>query len=189
MQGLSAFVTEGKAKFGDIVESLNKQVLGGLDAGVEILPFKRVKVLKVMDEEGKCLSSEPLTPENISLSFKETEVDGVAGKYFIAHQFYVLLPQELETGGAIPYMVEFKSTALKSGKAMGMQMFAKNKDLGIGPAGKTFMLSSKKDSNARHSWSVPEVAVLRDASKEERDVAYKWYKTLNGEVQIHENEA
>jgi hypothetical protein len=185
MQGMSEFVTEGVAKFGDIVESLNKKVLGGFDGGVEVLPFKRVKLIKYMSADGKVLKSEPLTPENVNLPF-ECEVDEVPAKRFKTFQFFVLLPQELEAGGALPYMVEFKSTALKAGKAMAMQMFGKNKDLGIGPAGKTFMLTSKKDSNDKGTWSVPEISVLRDASMEERGAALEWFKTLNGEVKVHE---
>ena len=188
MQGMSEMVTDGKAKFGDVVENLNGEVLAGLESGIEILPFKLEKIYKYIGADGKVLSSEPITPENENAGF-ECEVDGMAAKRFRTFQFYVLLPSELEVGGALPYMVEFKSTGLRAGKKMVTQMFAKNSAIGLTPAGKTFMLTVDKVSNDKGTYAVPDVSVCRDSQESEVSEAHVWFKRLQGGARVHENEA
>ena len=44
MQGLSELVTDGKAKFGDFVDSVTHQVLGSIDKPLEFVPFHMTKL-------------------------------------------------------------------------------------------------------------------------------------------------
>ena len=47
MQGLSQNVIDGKAKMGDVVDSMANEVIGGKDKPVKFLPFKVEKIFYV----------------------------------------------------------------------------------------------------------------------------------------------
>jgi len=197
MQGLSDAVTEGKAKLGDLFENMNETVLGGIDSPIEFIPFKLERVWKIMDGKA-CVGivpvvSNPERPDyNENLSFEDViEVDGknTPIKRYRAMRFYALLPSELEEGGAIPYMLEFKSTSHKAGQKLATQMYTKNKMAGLSPASKTFFLHVRKESNDKGTYGVMDVKVGELSSQSHVVAALDWFKMLNtSDVEIKEEE-
>ena len=97
------------------------------------------------------------------------------------------LPSELEEGGALPYMIEFKSTSLRAGKKMATQMYTKNLASGLSPAAKVFVLSLTKEQNDKGTFAVFDVAVDRNSTGDEQAEALKWFKLLgSGAAKVHE---
>lgn len=187
MQGMSDMVTSGKAKFGDMVENLNEERLGGIDEPFEIVPFKLERMWRITSGDGKELKdmfpidSNPVSETyNDNMPYEGVDESGEPIRRYRALRFYVMLPKELENGGALPYLIEFKSTSLRAGKKLATQMFTKNRMANLNPAAKTFELSLSKQSNDNGTYSVFDVKVSRDTTDEEMVAAFKWFKALQG---------
>jgi hypothetical protein len=188
MQGMSDMVTSGDAKIGDIVENVGGKVIGGIDNGVEILPFKCNLLFKIMGSNGKLLGTETVSDDNINAPF-ECEYDGESAKRFYTQQYFVLLPSELESGNSLPFVLEFKSTALSAGKDIYRQMYVINKENQLPPPAKTFMLVTERVSNNKGTFAVPKVSVCRDTRAAELEKALSWFLSMReGGVRVHEDE-
>lgn len=198
MQGMSEMVTDGKAKFGDIMDNLEEKCVGGFDKPVEIIPFKLERVWRVQSAEGKGeliktvpVVSNPESPEyNDDMPFEGVnEETGEAVKNYRAFRFYVLLASDVEEGSVLPYMIEFKSTSLKAGKKLATTMFKKNPAAKLIPAAKVFELSVSKQSNDQGTYAVFDVKATRMSTDEEINHAFTWFKVLNqGEHKVAEEE-
>jgi hypothetical protein len=181
MQGMSEMVTNGDASFCDIMENLNESKLGDVKNPVEVLPFKLEKVWRITDETGKEVKAiVPETVENAGWAYQGHDEEGVPVKRYRAFRFYCLLVRDLESGEALPHMIEFKSTSLRAGKKMATQMFTKNRMVGKSPASKVFAISVTKQQNDQGTFAVMDVKTGRDASEEEEALAFDWFKTLRG---------
>jgi len=189
MQGMSEFVTEGKAKFGDMIESMGEKVLGSFEKSFEITPFKMEKWWRIETPDGKELKrmipvvSDPTSEEyNENMPYEGVDPEFGECRRVLAYNFYVLL-----AGEAMPYMVQFKSTSAKAGKKLATQMFVKNRMANKSPAGTTFSLSVSKQQNDHGTFSVFDVSISRDTTKEEEAEALKWFKMFKTTtVKVHE---
>jgi hypothetical protein len=191
MQGMSEMVTSGKAKFGEIVESLNGEVLGGFDKSFEIIVFRKEMIWRIESANGKELFAvEPLFGNPASPQFnddprnviRDLEHEGKAARKVKAYNFYVLRPDEIEAEVALPYMVQLKVTSIRAAKKIVTQAYVKNRAAGKGPVATVFNLSIEKQSNDDGTFAVFDVSVKRDATKKEYDKGLEWFKTLNAEA-------
>lgn len=176
MQGLSKLVTEGVAKFGDLVDSLSGEVLGSIDKPVEIIPFHLHKTWIVSKWNGKKFEfdhMEDVTPANENKRWEE-EVGGVKYKNEKCFNFYCLRPDDM----SLPYIVGFKSTSLKTGKQLATQMYVKNRSAGKVPPAKVIKLGGIKRSNDDGTFVVLDASVSRDSSMDEIQECLNWYKTV-----------
>lgn len=188
MQGMSEFVTEGKAKFGEIVDSLSEKVVGGLDSPVEFIPVKLEKSWRVEKKEGnKWLVKrvEPVTPQNEGRGFNGKDDDGEEVRFVRTLNFFVILPSDILDGSDLPYHLTFKSTSLRGGKKVITQIMRQMK-MGKSPASAVFKLIPKKVSNDDGTFIVLETEVSRESKKPEVEAANNWAKTLSQGVKVHE---
>lgn len=198
MQGMSDMVTDGKAKFGEIVDNLEEKRVGGFDEPVEIIPFMLERVWRVQSAAGKgeLLKTIPIDSNPASLTYNDNlpfegtdEETGEDVKNYRAFRFYVLLASDVKEGSVLPYMIEFKSTSLKAGKKLATTMFTKNRAANLSPAAKAFDLSVSKQQNDQGTYAVFDVKSTRLSSKEEIEQAFTWYKVLNqGSHKVAEEE-
>lgn len=183
MQGLSDFVTEGKAKLGEYVNSVTGEVLSDYKKGdLEFIPFHMNKLWYVF-EDGEFKESIALTSANEDLPFEEDNglIKITRSKVY---QFFVLLTSELEGGSAIPYVIQFTRTSLQAGKVLATQMYMQNKMAGLPPAGMAFTLSGVLEKNDKGSFIVNKVQKSRQAMPEELELAYSWFKTVRTDKNI-----
>ena len=190
MQGMSEMVTEGKAKFGDIIDNLEEAVVGSFDTPVEIIPFKLERVWRVQKAAGKGelirtipIVSNPESPDfNDNMPYDDADKEtGEAIRNFRAFRYYVVLAKDVEEGTfTLPYMVEFKSTSLKAGKKLATTMYTKNRAAGLSPAARVFELSLSKQSNDNGTFAVFDVKATRASNKDEQSHAFDWFKQLGG---------
>lgn len=185
LQPMSPQVTDSKNKFGDIIETLNGEVLGDMNGGFDLVPFKLVKlfVVRKNNEDKDFVMTVPLTPENESLPYEdEMEIDGRVEKILRDRvlKFYVLLRSELETGTAIPYTVSFKRSSHQAGQKLVTQMFIKNVNANKTPASTMIRLSAIKKTKDTKTWAAFDVqtaGVTDDAYIAE---AFRWLELING---------
>jgi len=177
MQGLSALVTEGKAKFGDLVSSLDKTVIGHVeDKPLEFIPFYLHKTWIISKKVGNKFifdRIEDVTPANENKKWSEI-LDGAEYKNEKSLNFYSILPSD----PSLPYIVQFKGTSSRAGRELATQMYVKNKASALTPAGKVMKLKGAKVSNDNGTYVVLGTEVSRTSKKEEVGTCLKWYATI-----------
>ena len=179
MQGLSDFVTEGKAKLGDYVNSVTGEILSDYKKGeLEFVPFHMIKLWYEF-ENGEFKGVVALNSVNEDLPYEEGSI--TRSKVF---QFFVLLTSELEKGSAIPYVLQFTRTSLQAGKVLATQMYMQNKMAGLPPAGMAFKLSGTLEKNDKGSFVVNQVQKSRQVTQSELEAAYNWFKTVRSDKSI-----
>lgn len=177
MQGLSDLVTDGKAKMGDFVDSLSSEVLGSIDKPLEFVPFHMEKIYII--SKRKSGSNDRHEFDRIeAVANQNYPMDEVVGemeyKYEYCLQFYSLLTHDT----SLPYILSFKSTALRAGKAVATQMYARNVAAGKVPPAMTMQLGGRKEKNDKGTFIVPEVKVTGETPSELVAEAFNWYKTI-----------
>jgi len=176
MQGLSNYVTEGDARFGDYVDSLSGEVLGSVDSPIEFIPFYLEKVWIVSVKKGERFEFERYEPVTVANENKPWEevVGGVSIKNEKCFNFYSILPNDPH----LPYVVSFKGTSAKAGRELATQMYVKNRAAGKVPPAKVMKLHGTKTEKAGNKYVVMKSSVVRDSSDEEIANCLNWYKTI-----------
>lgn len=176
MQGLSNYVTEGAAKFGDFVDSLNGQVIGSISEPIEFIPFYLEKVWIISKKIGNKYvfqAYEPVTTANENKPWEEI-INGEEWKNEKCYNFYSILPHD----PSLPYVIAFKSTSAKSGRELATQMYVKNRAAGKVPPAKVMKLFGSKEEKDGNKFVVMKSAVVRDSSQEEIASCLDWFKTI-----------
>lgn len=191
MQGMSPMVTKGDGKIGEIRESLNETLMASPDKPIEIIPFKMDRVWKEMELDKKTVKAIiPVIDDATSPDFNDDLGNDIrdakgnlAGHRFRALRFFVLLPHH----SPLPHMIEFKSTSLRAGRKIAMQMYTTNPMLGKNPAAMSFNLFGKKEEKDKQVYALFDTTIGRETTKEEQDEALKWFNMLRGgKAKVHE---
>lgn len=177
-QMMSKPVINEEAKFGDLIDSVDKTKLGSFKDAFEVVPFHYapVWVEKEWDEkadEFKYLRTLPITPENDDLPFEDSD-----GKIMRVRtlQFFVLDPKDLT---ALPRIISFRSTSLKAGRNLSTLMYVRNKAAGLPPPAQAVKITVEKTSNDKGTFAVLHVEPTRRTTPEEMAEAFKWFKAVN----------
>lgn len=180
MQGLSKAVADGDAKFGDMIDSGTREVMGSTDGdGVDLIPFHVHKTYINSKWNGKKYmfdSIEDVTPMNENKQW-ETVLEGVKYKHEKCFNFYCLNPKDM----SLPIIVSFKSTSMKAGKELMTQMYVKNKAAGKVPPAKVITVGAAKVTKDDNTFAVYNIKIARDSSMEEIKECIKWVKTIRNE--------
>lgn len=183
MQGLSTFVTEGKAKFGEIVDSLTLEALGGLGKETNFVPLIQFKTVGYYEKQGtanpKFIRREnwdAAKHANLEWEFVEN------GKTIQANQelnFYVMLERDLEQPGTFPYLLVFRRAGYRNGKKL-MNHFMQTQARGFAPIGGIFALTSTKQVNDDGQvYSVFDLRPVGNTPGEYAPLLMEWVKTLS----------
>ncbi len=193
MQPMSPQVTDDLAKFGEIRESLNMEILGDFKTGFDFIPFKLHKLfiekIDKGEEDPEFLRAVDITPENENLPYQDLEViEGKEEKIIRDRvmKFFVLLVSELELGTAIPYTISFKRSSFKAGQKLATQMFMKNINSGKTPASMIMTLSAGKKTEGNKTWGVLDVAPSKITPDRFIADAFRWLETVrSGKAKEH----
>lgn len=193
MQPTSEFVAEGKAVMGEFRDSISGALIGTIDKPFEVIPFYLEKSWDVqVMTEGQFkfdhtlpLVENPLDPNyNDNLKWEE-EVDGKLLRRIRRMNFFVMLPSEVEKGGAMPYVLSFKSTSLKEGKKLYTQMYVRNFKAGLPPPSYLVTIGGSRQKNEKGSFIVPNISLARRATDQEMAECLSWLKVIRkGAVKI-----
>lgn len=194
MQPMSEKVTAGDAKFGEFRESLSNELLGNFEQPFEVVPFHMEKVFVEFDasqDEKEFIRVVPITPENENLPYEDTGLNKKGEKVPISRDrtmnFYVLLPKELELGGAIPYILSMRRTSLQAGKKLATQMFVKNVAARRPPPAVTMQISAGKQTEDKKTWAVMDVKPVSATKPEWMVEAFSWLQLIKaGKAKAHE---
>jgi len=187
MQGLSKLVIDGKARFGDFVDSLSSEVIGNIeDSPLEFIPFhlEKMWIISQKDDNGKFQFErmEAVSIENENKKWTEV-IDGKEYKNEKSFNFYSILPAD----PSIPYLIKFKSTSLKAGRELATQMYVKNRAAGKVPPAKVMSLKGDKATNDHGTFVVLKTSTHRNSTQEEITNCLDWYKMIvSGECKVDE---
>jgi hypothetical protein len=179
MQGLSKFVADDKARMGEFRDSLSAKLLGGKDAPMDFIPFYSNKtwlVFKVV-KVGNSTKEEyagtfPLTPENSNWQ-REAQVGTDYLKRYMCINYYVLLPSEIESNEAFPYVLSFRSSSYTAGRKLETHK-VKYKAIKKPICWKTFKLTTSLTENEKGKFYVLDVEPDRLTTDEELAEVSKW---------------
>lgn len=181
MQAMSQPVISGEAKFGELRDSLNGKILGGIAKPITFIPFYMDKcfvVMRVKDGKFKFHRTEAITAYTEDHEFECTAEDGQAEKWYRTMNYYVLLENELKNKEAIPYVISFRSTSARAGQKLATTMFMKNIKAGKTPAAMIMELSATKTQNDKGTYVVLDVKESRPSTEAEVSEAFQWVKTV-----------
>ena len=192
MQGLSKLVVDRKAMIGEFRDSLSGKLIGSIDKPFAMIPFLCVKLWDVQHQQpdgtykynrSVPLIENPLDKEyndNWTWEGEETDLDGklVKIKRIRRLNFFVLLPDEVKDGSAMPYVLSFKSTGLKEGKKLWTSMYVRNAKASIPPAAFTFQVGGKMVTNDKGSFVVMGIDQGRRTTDAELKECLSWLKLV-----------
>ena len=179
MQGMSKLVTEGKAKLGDMVDSLTSEVLGDVNNAIEFIPFKTFKTWIIFhDEEYK--ETVPLTPANKGWPIEDT-VDGVDIRRDKVFNVYCLLPEQIEKGDFLPYVLSFRRTSYYTGRKLATA-FARLKMYKKPAFAKVFKLTANKQQKDKHTYFSFDLEQVGDSSNAQMKECKMWYDVVKGKA-------
>jgi hypothetical protein len=185
MQGLSQLVMDGKARFGEFVDSTTEEVVGNIDTGIELIPFMMEKLWYLSERVGddyEFKGIEPVTPANENSPY-EFMLDGKAMKRQMVRNFYFLNPNDM----ALPCIVSFKGMSTRAGKQLATLMYLKNPSEGKQPPAYHVIISGEKTKNDKGTFAVLKVSKGNPSAVEEQMEAAKWYKTImSGQAKAHD---
>jgi hypothetical protein len=198
MQGLSQLVTDGEAQQGQIVDSITNDVLGGITniktkecKVLDLIAFQSFKSWVEFVKDGdnwEYRATYPMTKENQSLLMEEV-LAGETIRRDKCLNFYVLRPDQIESGEAFPYVISFRRTSMKAGKKLAT-IAAQLRALGNKPlAFKHFELSVIPLENDKGSFWGYDLKAGKTSTEKELTKAFEWYKTLQTvEVKIDDKD-
>lgn len=181
-QGTSEVVKLGKAKAGDVYETVNKTVLADTKKTLSFIPIKYFKTwvhCEMVKTRPQFRSVEPYTPANSGRYQYEMEEDGKTMRHYEVLNFYVLLEDELEKGNSFPYLLSFRSSNKKKGRPL-INHMARARALkpSLPLCSMTFNLTSVLTSNADNSWFVFDLTPKQATLPVYMEKALEWLNTL-----------
>jgi hypothetical protein len=177
-----------EAKFGDIHETVVGSRVAGFDSAVDVIPVQTQKFWRVWDsKEKKVVAILPASAQNMHLR-QVTEYEGKAVQYFMVYRFYVLFARDLQKGGGMPYILDFKSTSQHAGKKINTQII-NNKMRSKDPlSGTVVKLSSMKSVTNGNTYAVFITSPGRETTAAELEMCKQWQSMLAGKKVVTEED-
>lgn len=177
MQPMSELVTEGIARIGEFRSSLEKdKCLGSDKSPVEVIIFGSFNTWNVFIDN-EYATSVPITVDNVHSPREEVGPNGEKITRSRVLNFYCLLPKDIKSGEAFPFVLSCKGTSEKAGRTLSTH-FMKLKMFKKPTAAWVFGVKSVKETNDKGTFFVMDVEKLRDSTPEEVAAAYDWYTVL-----------
>ena len=180
LQKMSKKLEDRKAgyRYSELRSTMESRLFGDLDQGFEFIPVAMERFWVITEgKDKKFVGIVPENSENQNLPYEEM-VDGKLITRVRFMEFYVLIPSDVKDGGAVPYLLSFKSTSLKAGKSLATQMYVKNRAANLPPPATVCELTLEEKSNDKGTFLVQSVKAKRKASAEEIQAAFNWYTSI-----------
>jgi len=199
-QSISAYVQDGKAKAGQLVGSLEHELLADKGKQIEIIPFHRAKTFRLFRPQPgggtpKFIAEVPYGPDTKVWETKrmrevEWETTDETGKprteklaCFITWNYYCLLADGVE---AMPRVVGFQSTSYIVGKKLGT-FTLEAKKMGYPLPFKTYKLGTELVKNDKGTFYRFTVEKGRDTTDDElKHVTYWADLAKKGSIRVDE---
>lgn len=202
-QPLSTFSLEGKAKPGDMVDSVSAEVLGDTKNPLFVIPISHFKTIVIEGQhkgKWKYVREDHVAdfPADIREEYTAKNKDGVdtVHRQNATLNFHVLISNKdpaksmAALASSFPVVISFRRTSLYAGKALATHLAKSARD-GKAPAASVMAIESIGTENDQGSFFVfGNVKFIRLSTKEEIKNAYSWYQLIrSGKAKIDDAEA
>lgn len=196
MQQMSVLVAEEKARSGEIRSSLDGKLVAEKGGEIEFIPFKMYKTWVVISDKGnEFIEQVPVTVANADRPREEqrTFVDDEGKEFkksvlnYMAINYYCLLPQEIEEGIFMPYVISFRSTGYMAGKTLETHR-ARLKEFRKPLCFRTFKLTASPRENDKGKFFAYEVSESRNTEDSELSAVKHWKSIIDQGVKVDESE-
>jgi hypothetical protein len=182
-QFMSEKVKNKEAEYGEFRDTTNNELFGDLKTPFEVVPFylqKKWIEFDMVPQRGGGYTREfkqvvPIDSSNDNLPLRDEEAKVERDRVM---DFYVLIPKQVESGEAFPYILSFQRTSLKGGKKLATQMLVKNKMAGKNPAATAMLVSGTTRENDKGEFAVTDVKPSRASTEAEMKAALEWLQTI-----------
>lgn len=187
MQKMSKLVDEGAGKPGQIIDSIDRTVLGGTDSAFEAIIFTFDKVWTVQTkEENKFIRSEPVTPQNANDAW-EFEEDG---KTLLRSQYIRFYCLRAGAGLDIPLVISLGRTSFNTGRRV-LTVFQRMSMQGLVSAARVINFKTVKQEKDGKAYYVVTYEVGRETTPTEIAHAKNWFgqfAAMKDRIKVHEDE-
>lgn len=188
MQGLSSAVTDEKADQGQLMDSVTMEELGsGREKG-----YKKIPVIPLMGGESwvtyEMIDDQPNWIEEVPVSAsnenwpREEEVEGRFLRHDRSLNYYVMLADQIKDPTAIPYIISFRRTSFRTGRALETHFLKCAKAARAGkpvpPAATTFELCAKKETKNDNTFWVFTIEASGQTEPDDLKACYEWYQVI-----------
>jgi hypothetical protein len=181
MQPTSGLVGDDRAEVGQIINTLDDTVVGGIDEGaIELVPLMQYKTVRIYDASvnpPKFLRVEPDDGKNSSFEMREGREGDIPVKRVLNMNFFVLAKKEIDSGDEFPAVISFKSTSAQAGRQVATQMLKTHAKFGS-PFARSVIVGVKKEKKEKNSWAVFTIEKGNDLDEDSLKVAQGWYEKL-----------
>jgi len=188
-QHMSEVVKDKTAEYGQLIDTMNGEIHGDLTSPVAFVPFyvqKKWMEFDIVTNKAGARKREykqtiliDHSNDNLPHVEENIERDRVV-------EVYCLLPKEVESGNAFPYVISFRRTSLKAGNKVITQIL-RNEALNKPPCASVMELSAKDTQNDDGSFVVLDTKATRPATMEEMQESLKWFKmVMSGKTRVDE---
>lgn len=200
LQHMSDKVKDKQGEYGEFRDTLSNELFGDLETPFEVLPFlmqkKWLEFSMIPQKNGGFkreysgttpIQDNPLIEgynDDLPLRDEATKIERDR-----VLDFFVLIPGEIVTGTALPYVLSFRRTSLKAGQKLATQMYVKNKNAGKSPAAVVMEMSGKDKENDDGSFVVQDINPKRQATDLEVNEALKWFKVIKQSANVKVDES
>lgn len=180
MQPVSKLVHAEKALSGELRGSLDGCLLAERGKGVEFIAFQKFKTrvtFKRVKGKQEYVGTAPWHPDFEAVPRIEIK-NGEEFEHFETLNYYIILTEDIKKDEAFPYLLTFRSTAYKTGKALETYR-AKLSMAGKPLPFKTFTLTLDKTENDKGTFYVPAVTMGRNSTDQELNTVKKWHALIS----------
>lgn len=188
-QFMSEKVKNNTAKYGEFRDTLANEKFGDLEKPFEVIPFymeKKWLEFDIVTNKSGARKREfariiPVQDNATKPGYNDDlpYVDEAAKvERDRCMDFYVLIPDQVAKGIAMPYVISLRRTSLKAGKKLATQMFLTNARAGKVPAAVAMFVSAKTKENDDGEYALIDVTPAREATSEEITEALRWLKLI-----------
>lgn len=191
LQYMSEKVQNEEGKYGEFRDTLSNKLFGDLENPFEVIPIvaekKFTEYTMVPQKNGgvkreylgevKIIEDATSSEYNDDLPLRD-ESKGIERDRVI--DFFVLIPEEIESGYCMPYVLSFRRTSLRAGQKMMTQVYVKNAAAGKVPPATVIQIGGVDKSNDDGSFVVQDVLPTRPSTDAEIAEAFKWFKIIRG---------
>jgi len=191
VQKMSKAVDDG-AIVGSYIDSVEGNELIEREGSKEYFFFSYQKFIQEFKVEGTESEYLRTVDFNADLPYTEETEEGLIKRDTVI-RFYALDVEEIKTGLAFPFIVDFKRTSRNAGKKLATQIQKMQTILGVPSYAKVFELSAKLQENDKGSFYTKEVSAGRNISEQEVEAVEKWVRDISkrqteGTIKVEEND-
>lgn len=169
------------AEPGEFRDTVDNKLFGSTEHPFDFIPLHMLHFWVERDisggGQGKYAGQVPVTGENENWPRQFTR-DGRLHDRVKTMEAFVVLPEDIKSGNDFPYVLSFRMTSARAGKALMTQMYVRNAQAGKAVYETVCQLGATEEGNDKGDFFVQHVKPIRAVTAAEKARAEYWIKLI-----------